>query len=137
MPLKLTEAGLCVGMLQMVMAHSNPVIEALECEMQIVICLQLDHRQPPVSSNAEQVEHPAVFRAGNRRYLRIHMVRIEPRNDPRLIPSISFACCSGLVSTIAYGVRIGIVRKCLLSPREIRRRNLRCQVPCQRSEIAP
>ena len=42
--------------------HPNPVVQRLHRQMQIFVGLQLNHRQPPVAVQRQQVQHAAVAR---------------------------------------------------------------------------
>ena len=52
--------------LQVVPAYANPIIEPLQCEVQVVVGLQLDHGQPSVAVDREQIERAAVRRGEGR-----------------------------------------------------------------------
>ena len=41
-------------------AHANPVIQALQRQLQILIGFQFNHREPPICGGGEQIEHAAV-----------------------------------------------------------------------------
>ena len=48
--------GFLVGGFAMMMPHANPVVEPLKCEVQIVLRLQLQHRETSIRCDAEQIE---------------------------------------------------------------------------------
>src|SRR6516162_846262 len=61
-------------------AHSRPIVEALQREMNVLIGLQLDDGQAPVARKREHVDHRAIGR-GKGGYLRIYRLGFEALVD--------------------------------------------------------
>src|SRR6185437_2013804 len=79
MALELAKPGVWVCCLSMMMPHTNPVIKALQREVEIVLRFELEHREPAICSDSEKIEHTAIARACDRRNLGIDMLWIEMR----------------------------------------------------------
>ena len=74
--LELAEAGGAVGVFEVMGAHTHPVVEPLQGEVQVFVGLELDDCEAAVTGDAEQVEHAAV--AGREcRHLGVDVVGIE------------------------------------------------------------
>ena len=83
MALELAQAGHRMNGRAMVLTDAYPVIEALQREVEIVLCLKFDNGQPAVFRDAENVQQAAIARTGDGRHLRVYMPRVELGNQPR------------------------------------------------------
>ena len=109
--LKLTESRVRISSFAMMMPHANPVVETLQSEVQIVLCFELEHREPSVCSNSKKVEHAAIARTRDSRNLRVNMFGIEMRKHARSVGAFDAVIVGQRLSvgTIAARVRIWIV----------------------------
>jgi len=78
--LELAEAGGGVGGLQMVVADADPVVEALQGQVEIVVGFELDDGEAAVGGDAEEVEEAAVAGSGDGRDLGVDVVGVEARD---------------------------------------------------------
>ena len=53
MPLKLPHPCQPIHRLQMVVPHPYPVIKSLQCEVEVLLRLQLDHREPAIRRHTQ------------------------------------------------------------------------------------
>jgi len=74
--LELAKALLISG-LQVVMADANPVVEALQGEMEVVVGFEFDDGEAAVGGDAEEVEEPAVGGSGDGGDLGVDVVGVE------------------------------------------------------------
>src|ERR1700760_4484899 len=111
--LKLAEPRVRVSSLTMMMPHANPVVETLQSEVQIVLCFELEHREPSVCSNSKKVEHAAIARTRDSRNLRVNVFGIEMRKHARSVGAFDVVIVRQRLSvgTIAARVGIWIVRE--------------------------
>jgi len=79
--LELAEASGGVGGLQVVLANADPVVEALEGEVEIVVGFELDDGEAAVGGDAEEVEEAAVASSGDGRDLGVDVVGVEAGDD--------------------------------------------------------
>jgi len=70
--------GLCV-----VVTNADPVVEALEGEVEIVVGFEFDDGEAAVGGDAEEVEQATIGGADDRRDLRVDVVCVEARDDGR------------------------------------------------------
>jgi hypothetical protein len=65
--------------------HPDPLVQHLQRQVQVVVRLQRNQRQPSITVQRQQVQHPAIADR-KRRHLRIQQVPAQPRqqfSDPR------------------------------------------------------
>ena len=74
--LELAEAGGGIGVLDVVPADADPVVEALECELRVLAGLDFDDSEAAVRAGGEQIEHATVA-AGKGRDLGVNRMVAE------------------------------------------------------------
>ena len=65
--------------------NPHPVIQRLQRQMNVLIHLQLNHRETSIRRHAQKVEQAAIACTRNRWNLCVHMLRIESRNYTTLL----------------------------------------------------
>jgi len=74
------ETGGRVSGREVVVADADPVVEALECEVEVVVGFELDDGEAAIGGDAEQVEEAAVGGAGDGGDLRVDVGGVEARD---------------------------------------------------------